>query len=126
MNSTGEEATIQYGDVHDCWSPSNPNSVVDKGHIMVRIILVIKSCVCFKCLILQATGKDEVCGTFMISLKGEEFKIEFHFSAGEKPTFNYKNLTSGPDTLVVLDGPNVVNLTAKVSFQITTNASKKI
>ena len=37
MNSTGEEATIQYGDVHDCWSPNNPNSVVDKGHIMVYI-----------------------------------------------------------------------------------------
>ena len=62
----------------------------------------------------------------MISLKCEEFKIEFNFSAGKKPIFNYKKLTSGPDTLVVLDGPNVVNLTANVSFQITTNASKKI
>ena len=46
MNSTGEEATIQYGDVHDCWSPSNPNSVVDKGHIMVYILLIIRSCTC--------------------------------------------------------------------------------
>ena len=48
MNSTGEEATIQYGDVHDCWSPSNPNSVVDKGHIMVYIFIIIKSCSMFQ------------------------------------------------------------------------------
>ena len=47
MNSTGEEATIKYGEIHDCWSPSNPNSVVDKGHIMVYIILIIRSCSMF-------------------------------------------------------------------------------
>ena len=79
----------------------------------------------FKCLILQATGKDEVSGTFMISLKGEKFKIEFNFSAGEKPTFNYTKLTSGPHALMVLHGPNVVNLTANVSFEIKRNISKK-
>ena len=61
----------------------------------------------------------------MISLKGEEFKIEFNFSPGEKPTFNYTKLTSGTDALVVLHGPNVVNLTANVSFEIKRNISKK-
>ena len=61
----------------------------------------------------------------MISLKCEEFKIEFNFSAGKKPIFNYKKLTSSPDTLVVLDGPNVVNLTANVSFEIKKETCKK-
>ena len=44
MNSTGEEATIQYKHVHESWSPNNPSSVVDKGHIMVYIICIIRSC----------------------------------------------------------------------------------
>lgn len=37
INKTGEYAMIQYGDVHDWWSPGNPSVIVDKTYIKVNI-----------------------------------------------------------------------------------------
>ena len=55
----------------------------------------------------------------MIFLGNEEFQFKFQFSVGGKPTFDSKKLTSGPDSIVILNGPTVENLTAHVSFKIS-------
>ena len=75
---------------------------------------------------MQATGDECVSGTFIISLKSEKFEIKFNFAAGQKPTFNAKILSAGPNSIVVLSGPTVTGLAAQVSFQITSDLSKKL
>ena len=40
INQTGEDAIIQYGDVHDWWSPDCPSVIVDKGYIKVNILML--------------------------------------------------------------------------------------
>ena len=57
----------------------------------------------------------------MILVGSEKFQIDFSFALGGKPTFDTKKLTSGPDTIVILNGPTVENFTAHVSFKILEN-----
>ena len=45
----------------------------------------------------------------------------FDVGIGEKPTFDTKKLTSGPDTSEILNGSTVENFTANVSFKILKN-----
>ena len=68
---------------------------------------------------LQATGDGYVSGTFMIFLGNEQFQFKFKYSVGGKPTFDSKKLTSGSDTIEILDGPTVEGFTAHVSFKIS-------
>ena len=55
----------------------------------------------------------------MIVAGSEKFQIDFSFALGGKPTFDTKKLTSGPDTIVILNGPTVENFTVHVSFKIS-------
>ena len=57
----------------------------------------------------------------MILFGSEKFQIDFSFSTGGKPTFDTKQLTSGPDTIVIVNGPTVENFTAHVSFKVLEN-----
>ena len=57
----------------------------------------------------------------MILIGSEKFQIDFSFAIGEKPTFDTKKLTSGPDTIEILNRPSVENFTAHVSFKICKN-----
>ena len=68
---------------------------------------------------MQATGDGYVSGIFMIFLGEEQFQFKFDFTLGGKPTFDYKKLTSGSDTIEILNGPTVQNFTAHVSFKIS-------
>lgn len=119
LNSTDEKATVQYKSVHNTWSTNNPSTVESShsGHIMVHKIY--QYFIQFSVNVLQATGDDCVSGTFTISIKNEKFEVNFNFSDGQKPTFTAKALNTGPNSVVVLDGPTVNGLTAHVSFQIT-------
>ena len=55
----------------------------------------------------------------MILIGSEKFQIDFSFAIGEKPTFDTKKLTSGPDTIEILNGPTVEKFIGHVSFKIS-------
>ena len=61
----------------------------------------------------------------MIFLGNEQFQFQFDFTLGGKPTFDYKKLTSGSDTIVILNGPTAQNFTAHVSFKISRSPESK-
>ena len=88
----------------------------DKSWYTIFTVIIVYIYI-YRCL--QASGKGYVSGTFRILLGNEEFQIDFRFSIGGKPTFDTKKLTSGPDTVVIVNGPTVENFTAHVSFKIS-------